>query len=109
MAKKDLFVNEKKKENIPDITAMFKKERETYAMNLYQLQSKAGLTFKEARAFLSQWYETVAAMAMDIGVGIHAIYNMRRRAKKKIADSGLAPDDIFGEYPPVNVASSTFF
>ena len=108
MAKKDLFVNGRK-EQISDVTAMFRKERETYAMNLYQLQSKAGLTFKEARAFLSQWYETVAAMAMDIGVGIHAIYNMQRRAKRKIADSKLSLEDIFGDYPPIDVASNTFF
>jgi hypothetical protein len=104
MKKKDIFLSIKS-EQIPKIKAVFRSQKERYVMNMYQLQSIAGLTFKEARAFLLEWYGSVLDMAMDLGVGIHAIYNMQRRAKRKIAASGHTLDEIFVDYPPMNAAS----
>ena len=109
MKKKDLFVRmSMESEYASELKALFRAEKERYVMNLYQLQSKADLTFKEARAFLLRWYGTPASMAINLSVDIHAIYNLQRKAKKKVEDTGLALDEIFGDYPPINFASDNY-
>jgi len=103
MKKKDLFLildaNEKN-EITSEVREFIKKENERYAMNMYQLQSKAGLTFKEAQAYLMSWRGLADIIVRSLAE-IHAIYNLQRRAKKKIADSGLTLEEIFGEYHPM--------
>jgi DNA-directed RNA polymerase specialized sigma subunit len=84
---------------MPDI---YREQRETYAMNMQQLQETAGLTYKEARAFLIYYRETVADMAEVLGISKTAVYNLQRKAKNKIALSGLTLEEIYGDYPPVD-------
>jgi len=86
-----------------------KLREENYAMNMYQLQKKASLTFKEAEAFLELYYDYWVARKNNTMFGDYdpdapsdrSRYNLRRRAKKKIADSGYTIEEIFKEYFPI--------
>jgi len=75
---------------------------ETYAVNMLQLQEICGLTYREARAFLIEYRENNITMAQDLDIDIHAIYNLKRKAKKKIEASGLTLEEIFGDHMPVS-------
>jgi len=81
---------------------MFGHWNDTYAMNMLQLQEKCGLTYKEARAFLIRYRESVSVMAMDLGLSSHSVYNLQRRAKRKVESSGHTLKEIFGEYMPID-------
>ena len=87
-------------EEVTAFRQMIKKWNETYAMNMVQLQEKAGLTYREARAFLVPYRENNFAMAQDLGITVNAVYNLQRKAKEKIDGSGLSLKEIYGEYVP---------
>jgi len=100
MAKKDL-IRMGTPEEIAASKMMQMVERMWYAMNMLQLQEKAGLTYKEARAFLIPYRDiTPVHLADRLGVDVHAIYNLQRNAEKKIAASGYTLEEIYGEYAP---------
>ena len=67
------------------------------------LQRSADLSYKEARAYLIDVYETPQVMADSLGVTLQAVYNMRRRAKKKVEECGMTEEEIFGEFVPVDL------
>jgi hypothetical protein len=84
-----------------EATELREREREhmtQYAMNMYLLQSEAGLSFKEARAVMIPYHETNDMMAIDLGTDVRAVYNLQRRAKKKIEKTGMSFEDIVGAY-----------
>jgi hypothetical protein len=87
-------------EEMAETKAMINSWNETYAVNMLQLQEKAGLTYKEARAFLIPYRENVLSMSEGIAVSVHAIYNLQRKAKRKIDATGLTLEEIFGDYMP---------
>lgn len=74
--------------------------RITFAMNMIALQEKAGLTYKEARAYLTTYNESPRDMAADLSMDVHSVYNLMRKATKKIDDSGLTLEEIWGDYVP---------
>lgn len=58
------------------------------------LQRRYGLTYKEARVYLAGSGRGVnARLAEEFGVGVHAIYNLRRRAREKIGASDPNHED----------------
>lgn len=74
---------------------------------LTYLQKSAGLTYREARAHLSELDgESTAVLAAELGVTRNAICNYRRRARNKMALAGIAdcspvPEQIvFGDLLP---------
>jgi len=100
MAKKDMF-RMGTPEEVTASQARMEREREIYAMNMLQLQEKAGLTYKEARAFLIPYRDyTPWALADVFGIDVHAVYNLQRNAKKKIAASGYTLEEIYENYDP---------
>lgn len=66
------------------------------------LQRRYGLTYKEARVYLAGSGRGVnARLAEEFGVGVHAIYNLRRRAKGKIEASCQNNEgDVFCDIVP---------
>lgn len=70
---------------------------ERYAMAMLILQENAGLTFKEARAFLAYSRESNLELAVEWGVTIQAISNLCRRAERKIEATGQSIEEILGE------------
>ncbi|MCL1984024.1 MAG: hypothetical protein FWG58_01335 [Methanomassiliicoccaceae archaeon] len=69
-----------------------------------RLQTRVGLSYKEARAYLIESYESTFTMADYFGTSLQAVYNLQRRAKSKVRKSGMTLEDIFGEHIPVKVA-----
>jgi DNA-binding CsgD family transcriptional regulator len=74
-----------------------------FAVCMLRLQEKAGLTYKESRAYLSPYYESSSVLAEDFGISVEAIYNLVRRAKNKVAMTGMTEEEIFGEYSPRDI------
>lgn len=70
---------------------------EAYEHCLVALQEKAGLTYREARAYLMSNWEPEGALAKEWGITTEAVYNFVRRAEAKIGKSGLTLDEIYGE------------
>ena len=58
-----------------------------------RLQISAQLTLEEARAILCEG-ETPEDLSKEFGTTVNAIYNMQRRAKKKIAMTGYSIGEI---------------
>lgn len=68
----------------------------------YDLQRRYGLTYKEARVYLAGSGKGVnARLAEEFGVGVHAIYNLRRRARQKIEATCYSDDDA-AEFCDIN-------
>ena len=97
---------------------LLKERSENYAMNMYQLQSMAHLTFIEAKAFLELYYDYHVAqknhtVLMDYdpdGPRKERLNNSsRRRAKKKIEASGHTVEEIFGDYYPKKEYAPLYF
>ncbi|MCL2142847.1 MAG: hypothetical protein FWH44_01110 [Methanomassiliicoccaceae archaeon] len=89
-------------EEAADVLALLGRMSSTYAINMLQLQEKVGLTYKEARAFLIPYRENAHAMAHALDIDIHSVYNLQRKAKKKIKDSGYSLEEIFEDHMPVS-------
>lgn len=87
-------------EEITSAKQIIRKRNETYAMNMVQLQEKADLTYREARAFLVPYRENNFAMAQALGITVNAVYNLQRKAREKIGASGFTLEEIYGEYVP---------
>ena len=68
-----------------------------------RLQTRAGLSYKEARAYLIESYESTFTMADYFETSLQAVYNLQRRAKNKVKKSGMTLEEIFGEHIPVKV------
>jgi hypothetical protein len=100
MKKNDLIINVTTEDPEATVREMNKERDRIYAMNLWMLQEKAGLSFKEARVHLSNNREFFCNIAEEYGITTQAVYNIQRRAEKKIKDSGLTPEQIFGEDRP---------
>lgn len=100
MGKTDMFKSASQEE-IDRIHAGEELRDITYAMNMLALQEKAGLTYKEARAHLSPHWELTGGMAEDLGIDVHSVYNLQRRAKKKIEASGFTEEEIYGKWTPI--------
>jgi hypothetical protein len=94
-------------EQSPSYT-FFKARKVNYAMNMYQLQSMAKLTFKEADAFLGLYYDYWRSADFNVPSD-NSIYSLRRRAKKKIATSGHTAEEIFDEYFPKEEYAQLYF
>jgi hypothetical protein len=80
--------------------------RTGYAVAMLNLQEKAGLTFKEASVHVLE--TTPIDLAEDWGVNVRSIYNLQRKAKKKIEESGYTSEELCGDYayerhPPILV------
>jgi len=101
MGKKNL-IREGTEEEFESMRAIVGQWNETYAMNMLQLQETCGLTYREARAYLIPYRENTFSMATELGIGAHAIYNLKRKAKEKIEASGYTIEEIFGDYVPVD-------
>ena len=105
----DLFVRLDSVKQIPNYE-FFKARKENYAMNMYQFQSMAGLTFKEAEAFLESYYENKgnlvgrASMLCDYDPDWEpkekAALSLIDKAEKKIRKSGYTVEEIFDDYFP---------
>lgn len=64
--------------------------RKTYALKLLELQEKAGLTYKEARVFLcSRSAKMLFDLSVEWGITMEGVYNLSRRAAKKLEKAGL--------------------
>lgn len=74
--------------------------RERYAVCMLLLEEEAGLTYREARAILHHSREEISDLAKIYGITEQGVYNMIRRAEKKIRDSGKTQSGILGEYAP---------
>jgi hypothetical protein len=71
-----------------------------YGMGIWLLQEKGGLTFNEARAYLSDMrHESTEQLAEALGVKKHTVYDLRRSAKVKL--DGILLDDILMGYTPL--------
>ena len=71
-----------------------------YAVCMYRLQSRLGLSFKEARAFLSTYKESFGSIAADYGITVQAVHNLYRRAEKKFREGGCTQEELYGEFLP---------
>jgi DNA-binding CsgD family transcriptional regulator len=65
----------------------------TVDVMLSRLQRSAQLTYKEARAVLCDKSEA-QALANELGTTINAVYNLQRRAKKKIGYTGYTLEQM---------------
>jgi len=73
-------------------------ERKVYALKMLELQEKAGLTYKEARVFLhKRSSKMLYDLSVEWGITMEAIYNLSRRASKKVEKAGLAERVFLGE------------
>lgn len=69
--------------------------RQEYALKMLDLQEKAGLTFKEATVFLHRdSAKLMYQLATEWQISIEGVYNLSRRAQKKIDESDLQIDDF---------------
>jgi DNA-binding CsgD family transcriptional regulator len=69
---------------------------ERYKHCMYALQKKAGLTFREARAYLSRYRETSKSLADEWNTSVENVYNLIRKAHEKVDASGLTEKQLFG-------------
>lgn len=72
-------------------------ERKVYALKMLELQEKVGLTYKEARVFLlSRSSKMLYDLSMEWGITMEAVYNLSRRALRKLEAAGLDKQDYLG-------------
>jgi lambda repressor-like predicted transcriptional regulator len=69
-----------------------------YAVCMLILQDKAGLSYKEARAVMSQGWETDKNIIEDYGISHQAIYNLYRRGLAKIDKTGMTQEQLCEGY-----------
>ncbi|MDR0334889.1 MAG: hypothetical protein LBH69_03285 [Methanomassiliicoccaceae archaeon] len=76
------------------------KEQSTiaYAMIMWKLQELCGLTYREARAHLVYYRETIEGLSKDLNISQAAARKLRSRAACKIADSYYTWQQIAGKY-----------
>jgi|GEM_PF-6477270 len=79
------------------ISDLEREEEIKYAVCMLRLQSRAGLTFKEARAYMCPHYEVLETIVIEYGITMQAAYNLARRARNKVAAAGL-DEDLFGKF-----------
>lgn len=73
----------------------------TYAVALWLLQERAGLTYREARVLLAGFRnENTCDLVQGLGITDQAVYNLKQRAKNKIAASKMTEDEILSGYFP---------
>ena len=65
----------------------------TKEVKLARLQRSADLTYREARAILCEG-ETIEDLAKEFGTTKNAIYNLRARARNKVAWTGYTVGQI---------------
>jgi len=64
---------------------------------MLDLQEKAGLTYKEARAFLlSRSSKMLYDLSVEWGISMEGVYNLSRRALKKLENAELNETDFLG-------------
>jgi hypothetical protein len=68
-----------------------------YAIAMWMLEEKAGLSYKEARVYLMDHRETIDSLEQEFGVTRKAIFNLMRRADRKVESSGMTALEIIGE------------
>jgi len=69
-----------------------------YIFGVHTLQDIAGLTFKEARAYINKYHmKNKEDLAKEFDITPQAVYNLERKAKIKVAASMLTNEDIFGD------------
>jgi hypothetical protein len=70
-----------------------------YGVAMWLLQENAGMSYKEARVFLSgSRNENTEQLAEALGITIGRVYNLRKSAREKL--EGKSFDDIvMGYYP----------
>ncbi|MCL2143061.1 MAG: hypothetical protein FWH44_02225 [Methanomassiliicoccaceae archaeon] len=70
--------------------------REEYLAAIFLLQDRAGLSFKEARAWLMP-FQYVGKLAADWGCSEENVHNLRRRGSEKIRNA--AGGELLGKIP----------
>ena len=71
-----------------------------YGMALWLLQENAGLSYKEARAYLADYREeTPEYLAKMLGIKKQTVYDLRSSAKRKL--DGKILDEILMGYTPL--------
>jgi hypothetical protein len=70
----------------------------SYGMCMWRLQEMCGLSYKEARAYMSDSRESSEQLAEAFGSSVTAVRNLARRAREKIQVSGYTLGDIFCRY-----------
>jgi hypothetical protein len=70
---------------------------ETYDHCMSALRKKAGLTYREARAYLMPNWERPEVLAEEWGITTEALYDIVHSAEMKIQRSGLTLDEIYGD------------
>jgi len=83
----------------PDqLEALEEKFAISYAMIMWKLQEMCGLTYKEARAHLIYHWETEKNFAKDLNITLGSVRKLKRRAARKVRDSGFTMEQIVGKY-----------
>ncbi|MDR3206125.1 MAG: hypothetical protein LBT41_03395 [Candidatus Methanoplasma sp.] len=73
-------------------------DRLKYAMCMLGLQEIAGLSYKEARVYLSSRWESEEEIMDDLDLSRAAFRNLVRRSREKVSTSGFSDAEIFGDY-----------
>ena len=102
MAEHDL-IRRGTEEEMTAMEAQILSEEEKHALNISQLRKKAGLTLREARAYLCDNWESQEGLAIEWLVCVYTIQELMEKAAKKIKDTSLTDKDIFGDHPPETV------
>lgn len=72
-----------------------------YGMSIWLLQENAGLTYREARVYLShERNETEEQLAETFGIKLRTVRGLRRSASKKLEGKDLY-DILMGYDPPL--------
>ncbi|MCL2147796.1 MAG: helix-turn-helix domain-containing protein [Methanomassiliicoccaceae archaeon] len=76
-----------------------------YGMGIWLLQENAGLTYNEARAYMSDMRnETTEQLAEALGVKKQTVYDLRNSAREKL--DGKLLDDVLMGYNPLTRETS---
>lgn len=73
----------------------------SYAMIMLKLQELCGLSYREARAHIIDYWETPEKMAEDLGITVASVRRSQNRAAWKVKNSGYKIDDIAGKYDDI--------
>jgi len=77
-----------------------------YGMGIWLLQENAGLTYKEARAYLANMRnESTEQLAEALDVNTQTVYDLRRSAKMKL--DGKLLDDVLMGYNPMTMETAS--